>query len=72
MERRFWMITLVFFIAVIVCFLLVATQHIAGMTTSAVASTESQYQRDLMQDQVDDDWDSEHLMSTAKTGGHNP
>jgi hypothetical protein len=42
MERRFWIITLVFFTAVTICFLLIVSQQLSGIVTPAIASGSNQ------------------------------
>ena len=39
MEKRFWIVTLMFFLAVSTCFLLILSQQVTGVVTPAVAST---------------------------------
>lgn len=38
MEKKFWLVTLVFFVTVAVCFLLIASQRLPGTVRPAVAS----------------------------------
>jgi len=39
MEKRFWIVTLMFFLAVSTCFLLILSQQVTGVVTPAVASS---------------------------------
>jgi hypothetical protein len=41
MEKRFWLITLMFFMAVAVCFLLIVSEHLTEAISPAVASTDN-------------------------------
>ena len=47
MERRFWIVTVFFFMSVMVCFLLVASQHISGTIAPVVASPACQSHADM-------------------------
>jgi hypothetical protein len=38
MEKRFWIVTLVFFLAISTCFLFILTQQVTGVVASAHAS----------------------------------
>jgi len=38
MEKRFWIVTLMFFLAVSTCFLLILSQQVTGVVALAVAS----------------------------------
>jgi hypothetical protein len=38
MEKKFWLVTLVFFVTVTVCFLLIASKRLPGTISPAVAS----------------------------------
>ena len=38
MEKKFWLITMIFFVTVLFCFLLIASRRLPGTVSPAVAS----------------------------------
>ena len=72
MERRFWTVTVVFFMAVIICFLLVASQQITGTVSPAVASPQGQNQVDAAQLDDGGQWTTEHLTGSENPGSMTP
>ena len=59
MERRFWLVTVLFFMSVMVCFLLVASQHISGTIAPVVASPAGQSQADMSTWDDGEQWTTE-------------
>ena len=50
MEKKFWFVTMMFFMAVVVCFLMIASQRLPGAVSPAVASPHQASQSAQVQD----------------------
>jgi len=72
MERRFWFVTLMFFMAVMVCFLLVASQHVSGTVAPVVASPACQSQTDVSTWDDSEQWTTESITSNVNSRSGTP
>ena len=67
MERRFWLVTIMFFVAVILCFLLVASQHISDTVPPAAAEVQHHVNSDLQQAGDANQWTTENLSTEMQS-----